>query len=192
MIGMEKKEKWYWPYVEIQKLTALHLNGLIGDWLDDPNNDTLPIRERMEEALSITHQICTNVDAQSIRQHKCRINQFIGCMKTIKEATDGHAAYVEGLPYHECFLGKYNNLEGHTIKFITDRQGSEPDILTPNQHKKLMIISDEGQSLRTYNAPSSGWTHDTLVKLSDFFPPQWNVCGAEAWLGEQWIGSTEI
>ncbi|MGF1884062.1 hypothetical protein [Vibrio splendidus] len=78
------------------------------------------------------------------------------------------------------------------MKFITDLQGDEPDILTPHKHKPLMIISLEGQSLRTYDAPSTGWTHDTLVQLSDFFLPQWSVCGAEAWLGEQWIGSTEI
>ncbi|EKA5635821.1 hypothetical protein OKZ62_001725 [Vibrio navarrensis] len=76
--------------------------------------------------------------------------------------------------------------------FITDIQSEkETDILTGNQLKRLIVVSLEGQLLATYEAPTQGWTHESLVELSDDFPPQWNVCGADAFLGEQIVGSTE-
>lgn len=79
------------------------------------------------------------------------------------------------------------------IRFITDIQSQqEPDILTPNRFNRLLIVSLEGQLLAGYNAPMSGWTHDVLVRLSRLFPQQWEYCGADALLGDQFVGSTEI
>lgn len=79
------------------------------------------------------------------------------------------------------------------IKFITDIQHKdEPDLLSNVSNKRLMIVSIEGQLLATYNAPTIGWTHELLVRLTRYFPSEWGYCGAEALLGEQWVGSTEI
>ena len=79
------------------------------------------------------------------------------------------------------------------LHFITDiRSDKEPDILTPNRFKRLLIVSLEGQLLASYESPSTGWSHELLVKLSQFVPNQWDFCGADALLGEQFVGSTEI
>ena len=78
------------------------------------------------------------------------------------------------------------------IKFITDIQGNEPDILTPHKHKHLLIMSIEGQYLNSYEPSEAGWTHDSLSKLVEFFPSEWNTCGADALLGDQFVGTTEI
>lgn len=79
------------------------------------------------------------------------------------------------------------------IKFITDIQNErEPDILTPNKHHSLLIISLEGQLLKSIQPPKLGWTHEILCSLNGEFPEQWLTCGADAYLLEQWVGSTEI
>lgn len=78
------------------------------------------------------------------------------------------------------------------ITFITEIRNNEPDILTPCKHERLLVMSIEGQFLNSYEAPREGWTHETLVKLSKVFPDQWAVCGADATLGDQFVGSTEI
>lgn len=79
------------------------------------------------------------------------------------------------------------------IKFITDiRSSNEPDILTPVKHEALMIVSIDGQYLGKFEAPKTGWSHERLCALSDQFPRQWATCGADALLGEQFVGSSEI
>lgn len=79
------------------------------------------------------------------------------------------------------------------IRFITDRWNeNEPDILADKPTENLMIVSLDHQCLAVYKAPSGGWTHDVLVRLSRYFPPQWDFCGADALIGERFVGSTEI
>jgi 5'-deoxynucleotidase len=79
------------------------------------------------------------------------------------------------------------------ITFITQQETTEePDILTSNQSRSLIVTSLEGQQLALFLAPEEGWTHEKLCALNDTFPPQWHVCGAEAYLGDQWVGSTEV
>jgi hypothetical protein len=78
------------------------------------------------------------------------------------------------------------------LKFITDRQANEPEILEPVKDKSLLIMSLEGQCLGIYDAPKQGWTHYKLCQLSETFPEQWLFCGADALIGDQWVGSTEI
>ncbi|BEI26555.1 hypothetical protein [Vibrio fluvialis] len=79
------------------------------------------------------------------------------------------------------------------LTFVTDQLNSnETDILTPNKHKTLLIVSLDNQLLERFDAPETGWTHTKLVELSHQFPSEWNICGAEALLGEQWVGSTEV
>ncbi|EGR0468618.1 hypothetical protein BC355_17615 [Vibrio cholerae] len=80
------------------------------------------------------------------------------------------------------------------LVFITDTQSNrtEPDILADVRFKRLIIVSLEGQFLSAYNAPRQGWTHHILESLAHSFPNQWEICGADAYIGEQWVGSTEI
>lgn len=79
------------------------------------------------------------------------------------------------------------------LKFITDiKNKNEPDFLNKREFKTLMIVSLEGQLLGRYDAPEKGWTYRVLIELSHTFPPQWSVCGADALIGEQFVGSTEI
>ncbi|NGZ66575.1 hypothetical protein G6Z92_06195 [Vibrio aestuarianus subsp. cardii] len=82
---------------------------------------------------------------------------------------------------------------GCFFKFITDQiNENEPDILTANKNYPLLIVSLDDQLLERFEAPETGWTHNTLVAMSKQFPIQWNICGADALLGEQWVGSTEV
>lgn len=79
------------------------------------------------------------------------------------------------------------------IKFITDIcQEKEPDILTPVKDKTLLVVSLEGQLLGRYEAPEGGWTHEKLCSLNNIFPEQWQFCGADALIDDQFVGSTEI
>lgn len=79
------------------------------------------------------------------------------------------------------------------IKFITDiTSKSEMNILEPVKDKNLLIVSLEGQLLGSFEPPKNGWTHDDLCEKNKTFPKEWNVCGADALLGEQWVGSTEV
>jgi hypothetical protein len=79
------------------------------------------------------------------------------------------------------------------LKFITDRlTPCEPEILEPVKDKTLLIVSLEGQCLGIYDPPNGGWTHNLLCKLSESFPEQWSYCGADALIGDQFVGSTEI
>lgn len=79
------------------------------------------------------------------------------------------------------------------ITFITNQLTThEPDILTECKHQNLLVMSLEGQQLALIIAPREGWSHERLCDLNACFPPQWTVCGAEAYLGQQWVGSTEV
>ncbi|PXW47909.1 hypothetical protein DFO55_1451 [Grimontella sp. AG753] len=74
------------------------------------------------------------------------------------------------------------------LTYITDRKAGEPDILTPLKHYPLVIRSLDGEKLHMQAAPVQGWTHDTLTAVQ----PQRVNEGAEAYLNEHWIGSTEV
>jgi hypothetical protein len=78
------------------------------------------------------------------------------------------------------------------LKFITDQRGNEPDILSAIKNERLMIVSIENQLLATYDAPKDGWTHELLELMADEFPKQWSFCGADALIGNEWVGSTEV
>ncbi|EOX5680144.1 hypothetical protein ACPSVR_004405 [Yersinia enterocolitica] len=51
-----------------------------------------------------------------------------------------------------------------------------------------MIKNLDGMVLHTQVSPRHGWTHNALVSIQPF------ACsdGADAYLGENWIGSTEV
>lgn len=69
---------------------------------------------------------------------------------------------------------------------------NEPDLLIGNEAVKLFIKDLSGDALAEYSAPVDGWTHDKLEALvrDTFFaayPDGW-----DAFLGECWVGSSEI
>jgi len=74
------------------------------------------------------------------------------------------------------------------ITYVTDQRPGEPDILTPHRFATLVIRDLQGAVLHTANAPENGWTHEMLCTVQ---PPEISE-GAEAYLSEQWIGSTEV
>ena len=74
------------------------------------------------------------------------------------------------------------------LTYITDIIAGETDILTPLKHYPLMIHSLDGVKLHMQPAPEHGWTHDTLTAVQ----PEGVKFGADAYLNEHWIGSTEV
>lgn len=74
------------------------------------------------------------------------------------------------------------------MHYITDQRLGEPDILTPVKHSRLIIKSLEGHEIYSQEAPDDGWTHERLSKVQ----PEGMQYGADAYLENEWIGSTEI
>ncbi|MDU2731663.1 MULTISPECIES: hypothetical protein [Pantoea] len=74
------------------------------------------------------------------------------------------------------------------MHYITDQRADEPDILTPVKTGKLTICSLDGQIIHTQAAPENGWTHLLLCEVQ----PEGMESGADAWLDDVWIGSTEV
>lgn len=74
------------------------------------------------------------------------------------------------------------------IKYITDQRPREPDLLVGSEHAALDIRDLNGQLLLNVSAPLTGWTH---ASLSEIQPPEAEE-GADAYLGGNWIGSTEV
>jgi hypothetical protein len=74
------------------------------------------------------------------------------------------------------------------LTYITDVREGEHDLLTLNHHQILVIKNLDGMVLHTQVAPRHGWTHNALVSIQPF------ACsdGADAYLGANWIGSTEV
>lgn len=65
----------------------------------------------------------------------------------------------------------------------------EQDLLLGHEHDDLSIRDLKGKECVCYAPPYQGWTHDAL-ECVDYFsvsPDGW-----EAYLGEQWIGSSEV
>ncbi|WP_293648914.1 hypothetical protein [Pantoea septica] len=72
--------------------------------------------------------------------------------------------------------------------YITNQQPGEPDMLTPLKDNKLVIKTLEGTVIYSQDAPEKGWTHELLAEVQ----PQGMEYGAEAYLDNVWIGSTEV
>lgn len=85
------------------------------------------------------------------------------------------------------------------LTFVTDRQtrrdGSlEPDLLAGHRLAPLRIVTLDGVPI-TQVLPESPWTHgrltDLVPGLLTMFGAQLEQ-GADAYLGSQWVGSTEV
>ncbi|NLC22646.1 MAG: hypothetical protein GX771_12210 [Halomonadaceae bacterium] len=79
------------------------------------------------------------------------------------------------------------------IKFVTDHKPGEPNILEGNDMKPLLVKNLDGDLLSTL-VPSEPWTHEGLcgLALETFVDEKAIRYGADAYLGDVWIGSTEI
>ncbi|MFM2588167.1 hypothetical protein [Vibrio sp. TBV020] len=68
-------------------------------------------------------------------------------------------------------------------------RSNEPDLLIGHEHQPLRIVNLQGELVAQYCASVSGWTHDAL-ECVDYFsvsPDGW-----DAYLSDQWIGSSEV
>ncbi len=77
------------------------------------------------------------------------------------------------------------------LKFITDIQGDEPDILTPVKNHDLVVTDLDDNKLFTVPVPEGGWTDELLWDVSERYIGK-TVDGAEAYLGGEWVGGTEV
>ena len=77
------------------------------------------------------------------------------------------------------------------IHFWTDRRPGEPDILAPLKDATLVVTTIEGASLHMSTAPESGWTHERVVEKARSLS-NLTADGANAWLGPELVGSTEV
>lgn len=64
---------------------------------------------------------------------------------------------------------------------------NEPDLLQGREKLPLRFICAAGAELANVHAPSGGWTHDGLEAATPPDAEPWN-----AYLGEQWVGSSEL
>lgn len=65
----------------------------------------------------------------------------------------------------------------------------EPDLLLGYEHCSLRILDLDGEEQVCYAAPKQGWTHESLESV-DYHSVSPN--GWDAYLGQQWIGSSEV
>ena len=77
------------------------------------------------------------------------------------------------------------------ICFYTDQWPGEPDILTPLKRHTLHIRTLDGDPIVSLNPPESGWTHDRLVQIATEHRTLTHD-GADAFLGDEKVGSTEV
>ncbi|PYD36569.1 hypothetical protein [Serratia plymuthica] len=65
----------------------------------------------------------------------------------------------------------------------------EPDLLIGNENKPLKIQDLSGKVLNSITPDGRGWTHAQLLAINiDSMAPE----GWDAYLGDEWIGSSEI
>lgn len=78
------------------------------------------------------------------------------------------------------------------ITFITDCRGeSEREILPGVAACPLVIKSLQGEHLLASPAPLGGWTHQGLCDFAHSIA-QITADGADAFVGAEWVGSTEV
>jgi hypothetical protein len=77
------------------------------------------------------------------------------------------------------------------LHLVTDQRPGEPEILSTVMHAVFEIRSLDGEVLKAVNAPSTGWTHELLVAIAVEHAAI-TRCGADGYLGTQWVGSTEV
>lgn len=77
------------------------------------------------------------------------------------------------------------------ICFVTDVRPGEKDILNPVRLEPLHIFGLNDELIDTIQPPVDGWTHAALLAQAESLAPRITQ-GACAYLGSQWVGSTEV
>lgn len=77
------------------------------------------------------------------------------------------------------------------ITFITDERAGELVILEPVYKEDLKVVDLEGRLIEVVEAPRKGWTHQVLQSTAERLAVKTSK-GAEAYLGDSWVGSTEV
>ena len=75
-----------------------------------------------------------------------------------------------------------------SISFIVDLLPGEPDFLTAICKEPLRVINELEEVIFTSPAPGSGWTRASLERTTvdiKEYP-------LDAYLGTEWVGSTEV
>lgn len=78
------------------------------------------------------------------------------------------------------------------LHLITDLRPGEPDILTPVRLESLVVrIKGNAATQVRIPSPPGGWTHEGLMEIASGvqLPVEEPV---DAYLGDVWIGSTEV
>lgn len=79
------------------------------------------------------------------------------------------------------------------MKFVTDTQFFGGHCLIKGHENDPLIITDLSGDELMKLMPAQPWTHDQLMALPlKELMGEWLQGGADAYLGEQWIGSTEV
>lgn len=75
------------------------------------------------------------------------------------------------------------------ICFIVEKEHlCEPDILTPVAHLPLTVLDGDQNLVLEMPAPAIGWTQRLLESVTAHL----TMPELDAFLGEEWVGSTEI
>ncbi|EOG8381080.1 MULTISPECIES: hypothetical protein [Pseudomonas] len=77
------------------------------------------------------------------------------------------------------------------MHLVTDQQPGEPNIISGSEHQPLEIRSLTGSIIKQLQAPATGWSHDSLIEVAARQHELYRD-GADAYLGNEWIGSTEV
>lgn len=75
--------------------------------------------------------------------------------------------------------------------FVTDCRPGESDILDAVRMEPLKLADLQGRLIASHVAPAGGWTHEALQRVAAALESQC-AAGAEAYIGEQWVGGTEV
>jgi len=80
-----------------------------------------------------------------------------------------------------------------SFQIIVDQREGEPDILTEFEMEN-MIIKDENARILMEISPPFPWTFETLGATWEAIYPKIKnkIHTADIYLGDQWIGSTEV
>lgn len=77
------------------------------------------------------------------------------------------------------------------LKMITEKKQGRTDILAPIKLCELTITDLEKNVLTKMPAPHGGWTHFQLMFFASLHEDLM-VNGCDVYLGQCWIGSTEM
>lgn len=77
------------------------------------------------------------------------------------------------------------------ITFVTDTKEGETDLLGDTRKQPLVVLALDGSLITEIGPPLNGWTHEALENQANILSQKTRQ-GAEAFLGNTWVGSTEV